>query len=88
LYHQGYNIGKMKLDAAIAKGTAKHPAIVLDLDETVIDNSPYQAMTIAEGKSSPYKIKEWFQQAKAEALPGAVLFLKYANDTGVAIYYI
>ncbi|MGE6962711.1 5'-nucleotidase, lipoprotein e(P4) family [Bacillus thuringiensis] len=88
LYHQGYNIGKMKLDAAIAKGTEKKPAIVLDLDETVIDNSPYQAMTIAEGKSSPYKIKEWFQQAKAEVLPGAVSFLKYANDKGVAIYYI
>jgi len=46
LYHQGYNIGKMKLDVALAKGTEKKAAIVLDLDETVMDNSPYQAMTV------------------------------------------
>ncbi|KXY85496.1 5'-nucleotidase, lipoprotein e(P4) family [Bacillus sp. FSL W7-1294] len=88
LYHQGYNIGKMKLDAALAKGTEKKPAIVLDLDETVVDNSPYQAMTVKEKKGFPYNWEEWIQQAKAEALPGAVSFLHYANEKGVSIYYI
>ncbi|HHQ2480891.1 TPA: 5'-nucleotidase, lipoprotein e(P4) family [Bacillus cereus] len=88
LYYQGYDIGKRRLDEALAKGIEKSPAIVLDLDETVIDNSLYQAMTIKEGKSAPYKIKEWYKQAKAEALPGAVSFLQYANNKGVAIYYI
>ncbi len=48
LYHQGYNIGKIQLDAALTKGTEKTPAIVLDLDETVVDNSLYQAMTVKE----------------------------------------
>ncbi|AZR80592.1 5'-nucleotidase, lipoprotein e(P4) family [Bacillus thuringiensis serovar kyushuensis] len=88
LYHQGYNIGKMKLDTALAKGSEKKPAIVLDLDETVVDNSPYQAMTVKEKKGFPYKWEEWIQQAKAEALPGAVSFLQYANEKGVSIYYI
>ncbi|HEQ3529481.1 5'-nucleotidase, lipoprotein e(P4) family [Bacillus thuringiensis] len=88
LYHQGYNIGKMKLDAALAKGSKKKTAIVLDLDETVMDNSPYQAMTVREKKGFPYKWEEWIQQAKAEALPGAVSFLRYANEKGVSIYYI
>lgn len=88
LYHQGYNIGKLKLDTALAKGTEKKPAIVLDLDETVVDNSPYQAMTVKTGKGYPYKWDEWIQQAKAEALPGAVSFLQYANEKGVSIYYI
>lgn len=92
LYHQGYNIGKMKLDMALAKGTEKKAAIVLDLDETVVDNSPYQAMTAKTGKGYPYKWDEWIQQAKAEAeaeaLPGAVSFLQYANEKGVTIYYI
>ena len=50
LYHQAYNIGKMKLDAALVKGSEKKTAIVLDLDETVLDNSPYQAMTVKEKK--------------------------------------
>ncbi|PEZ14655.1 5'-nucleotidase, lipoprotein e(P4) family [Bacillus thuringiensis] len=88
LYHQGYNIGKMQLDAALAKGTPKKTAIVLDLDETVIDNSPYQAMTVKEKKGFPYKWEEWIQQADAKALPGAVSFLQYANEKGVSIYYI
>lgn len=88
LYHQGYNIGKMQLDAALAKGTEKTPAIVLDLDETIVDNSPYQAMTVKEKKGFPYKWEEWIQQVKAEALPGAVSFLQYANEKGVRIYYI
>jgi 5'-nucleotidase (lipoprotein e(P4) family) len=88
LYHQGYNIGKTKLDMALAKGTEKKTAIVLDLDETVVDNSPYQAMTVKTGKGYPYKWEEWIQQANAEALPGAVSFLQYANEKGVAIYYI
>ena len=55
LYHQGYNIG---IDAALAKGTEKKAAIVLDLDETVVDNSPYQAMTVKTGKGYPYKWEE------------------------------
>ncbi|UOB98662.1 lipoprotein E (plasmid) [Bacillus wiedmannii] len=78
----------MKLDAAIAKGTEKKAAIVLDLDETIVDNSPYQTMTVKEKKGFPYKWEEWIQQAKADALPGAVSFLQYANEKGVAIYYI
>lgn len=88
LYHQGYNIGKMRLDMALAKGTAKKPAIVLDLDETVVNNSPHLAMTIRTGKGFPYRWEEWIQSAQAEALPGAVSFLQYANEKGVSIYYI
>ncbi len=74
LYPQGYNIGKIKLDAALTKGTVKNPAIVLDLDETVVDNSPYQAMTVKTGNGYPYKWEKWIQQAKAKALSGAVSF--------------
>lgn len=51
LYYQGYNIGQLKLDAALAKGTEKKPAIVLDLDETVLDNSPHQAMSVKQEKA-------------------------------------
>lgn len=79
LYRQGYNIGKMKLDVALAKGTEKKTAIVLDLDETVVDNSPYQAMIVKEKKGFPYKWEEWIQQAKADTLPGADFFLQYAK---------
>ncbi len=36
LYYQGYNTGKLRLDEALAKSTDKKPAIILDLDETVL----------------------------------------------------
>ncbi|WP_375295541.1 5'-nucleotidase, lipoprotein e(P4) family [Paenibacillus doosanensis] len=88
LYYQGYNIGKWKLDAALAQGTAKKPAIVLDLDETVLDNSPFDAVEIASGKGHPYKWDEWVNKAEAKAVPGAVEFLNYADGKGVDIYYI
>lgn len=88
LYYQGYNIGRLKLDTALAKGTNKKTAIILDLDETVLDNSPYQAMTVKEGKTYPYKWDEWIDKAESEALPGAIDFLKYAESKGVDIYYI
>lgn len=88
LYYQGYNIGTQKLDAALAKGTSKKPAIVLDLDETVVDNSPHQAMSVKTGKGYPYKWDDWINKAEAEALPGAIDFLKHAESKGVDIYYI
>ncbi|ENQ3078002.1 5'-nucleotidase, lipoprotein e(P4) family [Bacillus cereus] len=88
LYYQGYNIGTQKLDAALAKGTSKKPAVVLDLDETVVDNSPHQAMSVKTGKGYPYKWDDWINKAEAEALPGAIDFLKHAESKGVDIYYI
>ena len=50
LYYQGYNIGQLKRCSS-CKGTEKKPAIVLDLDETVLDNSPHQAMSVKQAKA-------------------------------------
>lgn len=90
LYYQGYNIGKMRLDEILrnkAMMTAQKPAIVLDLDETVLDNSPYQAWNVlTENKPLPWE--PWFERSQGKALPGAVDFLKYADSKGVAIFYI
>jgi 5'-nucleotidase (lipoprotein e(P4) family) len=88
LYYQGYNIGTMRLDQTLDKGTEKKPAVVLDLDETVFDNSPYQAYTAKENKEYPDQWDKWVASAKAKALPGAIDFLNHADKKGVDIYYI
>lgn len=91
LYYQGYNIGKLRLDEFLRKqpkNKALKPAIVLDLDETVIDNSPNQARNVIKGKTDPLNWNAWINRAEAKALPGAIDFLKYADSKGVAIYYI
>jgi 5'-nucleotidase (lipoprotein e(P4) family) len=91
LYYQGYNIGKMRLDQLLAKKPKKKglkPAVVLDIDETILDNSPYQAWNVVTGKAYPLSWNEWIASAGGKALPGAVEFLKYADSKGVAIFYI
>ena len=43
LYLQGYNVATDRLKELLKTQTDKPYSIVLDLDETVLDNSPYQA---------------------------------------------
>lgn len=89
LSYQAYNLGKFRLDEILAKGDDPSKlAIVLDIDETVLDNSPSEAQNIIDTLSFPGTWNEWVDSAKAEALPGAVDFLKYADSKGVQVFYI
>lgn len=65
------------------------PAIIVDVDETVLDNSPYQARLIETGESYDEKTwAEWCALAEAEAVPGSLDFLQAADALGVTIFYI
>ncbi|EHJ07028.1 5'-nucleotidase, lipoprotein e(P4) family [Staphylococcus simiae] len=89
LYLQGYNSAKVQLDKEIKKNKGKHKlAIALDLDETVLDNSPFQGYASVHNKAFPAGWHEWVQSAQAKPVYGAKEFLKYADDKGVDIYYI
>lgn len=89
LYYQGYNLGKMRLDEILKrKKKALKPAVVLDIDETIVDNSPFQAWEVCQGKSSSFNWDHWVKRSEAKPLPGALDFLKYAKSKGVEIYYI
>ncbi|MBK6967149.1 MAG: 5'-nucleotidase, lipoprotein e(P4) family [Bacteroidales bacterium] len=89
LCYQAFNLGKLLLDKDLAdKSIDKHRVIVLDVDETVLDNSPFQAKCILEGTSYPINWDEWCKLARAKALPGALDFLAYAKANGLSIYYI
>jgi len=91
LYHQGYNLGKMRLDDILSKRPKNEglkPAIVLDIDETILDNSPHLAWFVLNGKGKSFNWSEWFSRGEAMPLPGAVEFLQYADSRGVSIYYI
>jgi acid phosphatase len=65
------------------------PAVVLDIDETVLDNSPYQARRIeAQGEFTPESWNEWVLEARAKPLPGALEFVRTADSLGVAVFYV
>ena len=65
------------------------PAVVLDVDETVLDNSPYQARLIRDDADyDEVTWAQWVAEKKAKPLPGVVDFAKAANAKGVTLLYI
>lgn len=89
-YHQAYKYGEMLLDAKLDTVSREKPlAVVLDIDETILDNSPYQSQLVEAGKtyeSSTWKI--WTDEARAKVLPGALDFVNFARKNGVEVFYI
>ncbi|HMB57286.1 MAG TPA: 5'-nucleotidase, lipoprotein e(P4) family [Arenimonas sp.] len=69
--------------------TGLPPAVIVDIDETVLDNSPYQARLIRDGKPyNDFTWNEWVQEQAAKAVPGSLEFARAATARGVIIYYI
>lgn len=67
----------------------KPSAVVLDLDETVLDNSPYEARVIQEGSSFELDSwNDWVAEANADLVPGAESFLQKAAEMGLTVFYI
>lgn len=88
--YQAFNLAKMQLDHYLAhhKGK-KRVAVVVDADETILDNSAYESWLV--GKNQSYSSKtwgEWMDAAQAKAIPGSVAFLNYASKKGVGVFYI
>ncbi|MCX6269794.1 MAG: 5'-nucleotidase, lipoprotein e(P4) family [Bacteroidetes bacterium] len=63
-------------------------AVIVDIDETVLDNSPFEAGCLQGKTSFPQGWNEWVSLAKAEPLPGAVEFLKALQQYRVEVFYV
>jgi len=98
---QTYRAAAMALTAALADPhwTAAYeqtndfralpPAVILDLDETVLDNSSAQVQVMRSGQGFTEEgWAAWVKEARALAIPGAVAFLHAAQLKGVALHYI
>lgn len=101
IYRQVFASATRQLDAALADPTwdalplpprnlsGLPPAVVVDIDETVLDNVPLNARDILTNQVYSYdRWNTWVDQAKAQALPGAVEFLQAADKKGITVYYI
>ena len=98
LAYQAYNLARLRLDEDLDKKNAKKlpkperkraRAIIVDIDETVLDNSPANAYSAKN--NLPFNIKDWYawgEMRKAKPVPGAVDFLNYAVSKGVKVFYI
>lgn len=89
LSYQAFNIARLILDNELRKMLlTKKLAVIVDVDETVLDNSPFQAKIILEKTQYPEYWNEWCELAQAKALPGAVEFLNYAKSKGAEVFYV
>ena len=65
------------------------PAVILDVDETVLDNTAFEARLIKQNAEfDPDIWWPWCREAKAPPVPGSLTFLREAKAKGVAIFYV
>jgi 5'-nucleotidase (lipoprotein e(P4) family) len=90
LFQQCYQLARIRLDSSLALQQGSLPkAVVVDVDETVLDNSPYSKRAIAESRTwDSTSWHEWVLLERAKALPGSVDFLRYAESRGCQVFYI
>jgi 5'-nucleotidase (lipoprotein e(P4) family) len=98
LSYQAFNLARMQLDTDFEKKNLKKltkaerkkaRAVVVDVDETVLDNSPHQAFIVINRLPFAQDVwTQWVNQRKAKAIPGAAEFLNYASQKGVKVFYV
>lgn len=101
LYRQAYEFASLKLAFLLedieeekqmldsAAQDRRPLAVIVDIDETVLDNSPYQVNAVRQGKNFDSKEwKSWTDKATAKASPGALDFLRDARDSGCEVFYL
>lgn len=91
LCYQAFNCAKLQLDQSLSlkQEDTKPLAIVTDIDETILDNSPNAVFQGLQGELfSPQEWTNWVNLVAADTIPGARSFLQYAADNGVEVFYI
>jgi 5'-nucleotidase (lipoprotein e(P4) family) len=101
IVEQTYNLAALRLDEALADPgwTAAleqkdgyrqlKPAVILDVDETVLDNSAFQARLVEAGLDFNQPMWDaWLREARAPALPGAGAFVHHALQKGVQVFFV
>jgi acid phosphatase len=86
---QTYAEARRALDDALAISDGKPAAVILDLDETSLDNTPFEARMVHSRRTYDADAwKQWVSESAAGATPAAAEFLTYARSRGVTLFYI
>jgi len=89
MYYQSFNLARMMFDQDMANTSINTKrAIIVDIDETMLNNSPYEAECVLSGIAYPVKWDEWVNKGIAEALPGTVDFLNYVAGKNAEVFYV
>jgi 5'-nucleotidase (lipoprotein e(P4) family) len=98
---QSFVLARARLDEALADSTwtaaleqtsgytSLPPAVIVDIDETMLDNSPCEArFVLGDLNFNPKMWGIWVDEARAGEIPGAREFVQHAWDRGVRIFFV
>lgn len=90
LCHQAYNAAAMSLDEHLKVIKVSKPiAVITDIDETVLDNSPNAVQQALQGKYfEPESWYAWTNKAIAKPVPGSLAFFNFAKEKNVTVFYL
>ncbi|WP_425448099.1 5'-nucleotidase, lipoprotein e(P4) family [Dethiothermospora halolimnae] len=89
LSYQAFNLAKMVYDMDLNNNDSDEKrAVIVDVDETVLDNSPYEAGLIGSDYAYPTGWDDWINSAEGTALPGSIEFLNYVVENGGDVFYV
>jgi 5'-nucleotidase (lipoprotein e(P4) family) len=91
LSYQAFTLARVMLDRdlRVNRRVGKPRAVIVDLDETILDNSRFEGTLVKNRINFNQKDwTDWVNRAEATAVPGSVEFLRYAASRGVRVFYI
>lgn len=90
LCYQTYQLASEVLREKVNYSQKEKPmAVIVDVDETILNNSAYEIMLIKEGKTYESATwREWVDRAEAGPVPGSLDFCQLAESLGVHILYV
>jgi predicted secreted acid phosphatase len=87
---QMYQLARHALVERLRSGTFRQPAVIFDLDETLLDNSAYAAWQIGFGYNFDEQTswKAWCNTSQSGAVPGGFEFVRFAKEAGATPIFI
>ncbi|MGL5617228.1 MAG: 5'-nucleotidase, lipoprotein e(P4) family [Sarcina sp.] len=90
LEYEAYNSATNYLSQIAKEPSSKPKAVILDLDETCLNNAAFQGYEI-ENNNGIFNYNTWTQWvnfAEAPAIPGSVAFTQAAEKAGIEVFYV
>ena len=86
---QAYNMAYERLDTLLKQPANKPFAVITDIDETVLDNSPYTVhQALLHQPYSDTSWMRWTALVQCDTVPGALSFFNYAASKNVQVFYV
>ena len=65
------------------------PAVIMDVDETVIDTGKFQSLLVKNHiRFGSARWRDWQRRNEPDAVPGAIEFINYAQARGVTVFFV